>query len=89
MKFADQTMRRVNQIPTKGGDIISSSLWLLSNSKLSIKSPTIKMSKDRKVLLDRFRVLHSKQLNCKSVKMHKSHPDLFGTLLSNKLNSKL
>ena len=59
MKFANQTTRRTDQIPTKDGGIIGSSLWLSSNSELNIKSSIVKVSEGRKVLLDLFGVLHN------------------------------
>ena len=68
MKFANQTMRRTDQTLTKAADVISPSLWLSYNSKLNVKSPTVKISKDRRVLLNLFGILYSKQLNRKSVK---------------------
>ena len=68
MKFVDQITKRADQTPTKNGGVISPSLWLPSNSKLNIKSPTVKVSEGRRVPLDLFGILHSKQLNRKSVK---------------------
>ena len=68
MKFANQTTRRTDKTLTKDSGVISPSLWLPSNSEPNVKSPTIKVSKGKKVPLNLFGVLHSKQLNRKSVK---------------------
>ena len=68
MKFADQTMRYADQTLTKAGGIISPFLWLPFNLELNVKSLIVKVSEGRKVSLDLFDVLHSEQLNYKSVK---------------------
>ena len=68
MKFANQTVRRVDQTPTKKGGVINPSLWLPSNLQLNVKSVNVKVSQGRRVPLDLFDVLHIKQLNRKSVK---------------------
>ena len=68
MKFANQTTRRANQTPTEDSGIISPFLWLPSNLELNIQSPIVKVSDSRRVFLDLFGILHSEQLNRKSVR---------------------
>ena len=68
MKFVNQTTRRADQTPTKDGGIISPSLWLPSNLELNVKSPTVKVLEGKKVPFDLLSILHSEQLNRKSVR---------------------
>ena len=89
MKFADQTIRRTNQNATQVDDVVGPSLWLPSNSELNIKSPPVKVLEDRRVSLNLFSVLLSKQLNHKGVKEQKSPANLFSTLVSKQLNRKV
>ena len=68
MKFANQTIRRADQTPTKDSGVISLSLLLLSNSELNVKSLINKILECRKVYLYLLGVLYSEQLNRKNVR---------------------
>ena len=68
MKFVDQTTKRIDEIPTKANGVISPSLLLPFNLEVNVKSQTVKVSENRRVIFDLLGILHSEQLNRKSVR---------------------